>query len=225
MMGNKMYERATKMHKVTDILVKHYETSLEKYGATPRGMDWGDRSETLELRFNIMLQPIQPTKTLTLLDVGCGAGLLLDYIYKQGYTGINYAGIDASKKMVDAAIKKHPEGTFFCRDICDSNLDLPQYDYVVANGLFTVRSLSTIQDMDNFFEAAVNAMFKHCKRGIAFNIMSKYVDFEVDHLYYRLPGDIIEYCVKNLSRYVTIYHNYQLYEFFTFVYKKPLYSQ
>jgi len=209
------------MHHATKVLTAHYENTLQQYGPTPRGMDWEKNSEKLSLRFEMMLRIIRdPGKRVTLLDVGCGAGLLLDHIHQKNYNWIEYTGVDASVNMIDAAIKKHPDAIFRCLDICEIKSDLPKYDYVVSNGVFTVCDTIPKHKMDDFFITALNFMFKLCKQGISFNVMSKYVDFEVNHLYYRYPGDIIDYCVRNLTRYVTIIHDYNLYEFFTFLYRK-----
>ena len=62
-------------------------------------------------------------------------------------------------------------------------------------------------------------MFELATIGIGFNMMSNHVDYKDKHLYYASPQDILEYCLKNLSRKVSIHHDYDLYEFTTFVYK------
>ena len=53
-------------------------------------------------------------------------------------------------------------------------------------------------------------MFKACRKGIIFNSLSKYVDFEDKTLFYSYPDKIFKFCVKNLSRYVILKTDYQL---------------
>jgi hypothetical protein len=68
-------------------------------------------------------------------------------------------------------------------------------------------------------------MFQSCQKGIAFNAMSTYVDFQVDDLYYSNPLAVFDFCKKNLSRKVTLKHDYILregsipFEYVIYVYK------
>jgi cyclopropane fatty-acyl-phospholipid synthase-like methyltransferase len=53
-----------------------------------------------------------------LLDLGCGAGLLLDYLAATGNIDrVRYHGIDLSKAMTDLAMTRWPTHEFSCRDI------------------------------------------------------------------------------------------------------------
>ena len=49
----------------------------------------------------------------------------------------------------------------------------------------------------------IKKMFKNSRKGIVFNSLSKYVDFENDKLFYTYPDKILKYCfferVINLS--------------------------
>ena len=47
-------------------------------------------------------------------------------------------------------------------------------------------------------------MFKASKKGIIFNSLSKYVDYEEKSLFYSYPDKIFNFCVKNLSKYVVL---------------------
>jgi len=62
-------------------------------------------------------------------------------------------------------------------------------------------------------------MYSLCNIGMAFNVMSSHVNYRSDKVYYKDPGEVIAYCVKNLSRFVKVYHDYPLYEYFTCVYR------
>ena len=56
-------------------------------------------------------------------------------------------------------------------------------------------------------------MFKYSKKGIAFNFLTKYVDWEEDNLYYANPSYYFEFCKNKLSKKVSLVHDYDLYEF------------
>ena len=49
-------------------------------------------------------------------------------------------------------------------------------------------------------------------KGISFNLLTKYADYEADNLYYGDPLYFFDYCKRNLSKYVTLLHDYELYE-------------
>ena len=53
-------------------------------------------------------------------------------------------------------------------------------------------------------------MFKACRKGIIFNSLSKYVDFEDKSLFYSHPDKIFKFCVQNLSKYIILKTDYQL---------------
>lgn len=215
------------MSEVTKKLVTHYERCLAEHGSGARGMDW-ENEERLKIRFGALVRALgNSLENCSLLDVGCGSGLLLDYLIAEGLpfaeggqgTGIVYTGVDASERMIDAARANHPGADF---QTCDAarlaeQLGTGKYDLVVSNGLFTLKGQTSSEEMDRFFEVVLEQMYRCSRRGIAFNVMTKHVDFEAPHLYYRWPGDVLNHCVRHLSRRVSLHHDYPLYEFFTCV--------
>ena len=55
-------------------------------------------------------------------------------------------------------------------------------------------------------------MYDTANKGIAFNSLSKYVDYEDESLYYTYPDKTLKYCIENLSKYTILKTNYQLKE-------------
>lgn len=62
--------------------------------------------------------------------------------------------------------------------------------------------------MDHFLEALVRQMFALCKVGIAFNVMSSYVNFTAPNLYYRSPVEMLAWCMSEVSTKVMLDHAY-----------------
>ncbi|HHN63806.1 MAG TPA: class I SAM-dependent methyltransferase, partial [Nitrospirae bacterium] len=85
-------------------IVKHYEACFDKFGESPKGMDWPDEKDLIK-RFNIMLCVIRGLSgRVSLLDLGCGIGLLVDYLKDRGLLEkIQYLGIDISEKLIEVA--------------------------------------------------------------------------------------------------------------------------
>ena len=67
--------------------------------------------------------------------------------------------------------------------------------------------------------AAINGL---SKRGFAFNVLTKYShpEFQRPDLYYADPLFLFDYCKTKFSRFVTLLHDYPLYEFTLLVRKQ-----
>ena len=62
-------------------------------------------------------------------------------------------------------------------------------------------------------------VFEKARVGIAFNVMSKHVDWERDDLFH-LPFDVLAgFLRRELSRHYVFRANYGLYEYTTYVYR------
>ena len=62
----------------------------------------------------------------TVLDAGCGTGLVLDLLH---INPKNYEGIDFAEAAIDEAKKKYPEHNFICKDAREID---KQYDNIVS---------------------------------------------------------------------------------------------
>jgi len=59
-----------------------------------------------------------------------------------------------------------------------------------------------------------------CKKGIAFNFISPFVDYYQTEVYYSNLPKIINFINDKLSRFFVIKHNYALYEYTVYVYRE-----
>jgi hypothetical protein len=59
------------------------------------------------------------------------------------------------------------------------------------------------------------------RRGIAFNVMAKAVDWERDDLFHVPTDDLIAFLVNQLSRQFVLRNDYGLYDYTTYVYREP----
>ena len=202
-------------------IVSHYEACLEQYGDSHLGVDW-PRKGDVEKRYRVMLEVIRresPDQPITLLDFGCGASHLNEYILKEELKHIEYAGLDLSEKFVRLSRNKFPMNQFFCLDMLDEGAYLPKFDYIVLNGVFTEKRDLTFDEMFTYFKKIIGRVFEHATRGIAFNVMSKHVDWERDDLFH-VPFDTMAAFLKeSLTRNFVFRNDYGLYEYTTYVYR------
>ncbi len=205
-------------------IVQHYEACLEKFGDTFRGVDWPNALDAAT-RYKVMLELIKPMKEnredmpVTLLDFGCGAGHLLEYLQTEERSDIHYSGLDASPKFVELCRKKFPETQFHCVDILPTDLQLHQFDFVVMNGVFTEKRSLSFDEMFAYFCRVIRLVFPLARHGMAFNVMSKHVDWERDDLFH-LPFDTLARFLKaEISRNFQFRADYGLYEYTAYVYR------
>ena len=199
-------------------IVAHYESCLEQFGDTHLGVDW-PKADDVPKRYHVMLEVIKPgQERISLLDFGCGAAHLNEYIVEKGLKNIEYAGLDLSEKFVRLAQSKFPQNSFYCMDLLDDDSALPSFDYIVLNGVFTEKLELPFDEMLAYFKQLLTRVFAHAKIGIAFNVMSKHVDWERPELFH-LPFDTLaEFLKKELSRHFVFRNDYGLYEYTTYVY-------
>ncbi|GAB4249273.1 MAG: hypothetical protein Kow0079_01820 [Vicingaceae bacterium] len=203
-------------------IVKHYENCLSKHGDTHLGVDWPNEKDVYT-RFDIMLDLIRVNKDndkkVTLLDFGCGTAHLLDYINKKSISNLDYYGLDISKEFIDVAQKKYPEITFYCLDIFDDDAFIPNFDYIILNGVFTIKKELSFKEMWDYFSNSIKLIYSKCNKGMAFNVMSKQVDWEREDLFHVPFDKLSDFLCKNITRKFIFRNDYGLYEFTTYVLK------
>ena len=194
------------------------ESYFEREGDTPLGMGWPNIPDAVK-RFDVMLDVIKDTTNpVTLLDFGCGTGHLFQHLESRPDLNIQYHGIDLSPTFIETAKRKFPRSQFSQGDILKCPDILDNYDYAVINGVFTSKCQMKHDEMLNFVQQVLKLLFGRVKCGIAFNAMSKQVDWERDDLFHLPLDSIASFLCSELSRNFVIRNDYGLYEFTTFVY-------
>jgi len=205
-------------------LVDHYERCFEKFGATPKGVDWPNEHD-LNVRFQVMLDichhALKKTEPVSILDLGCGYGALYDFILKNDLANkIQYHGVDLSEKMIISAKNRHPSIQFEVRDILIDRLDPAQFDFVLMNGLLTERTTLSQHDMEEFSHTIIKEAYELSKNGIAYNVMSDHVDWKREDLFYVSFDRMADFLKQQCSKHYTFRSDYGLYEYIVYVYKQ-----
>ena len=70
----------------------------------------------------------------TILDVGCGEGLIGSYLRRQrgGSRGHRYVGVDRSWQALKAAARLNPEADFFCADLTSLGFRRESFELVLC---------------------------------------------------------------------------------------------
>jgi SAM-dependent methyltransferase len=206
-------------------IVGHYEDCLARHGDTHLGVDWPNAADA-RLRYQIMRDLMrchgeQPEVPVDLLDFGCGAGHFLEFLRQEKITGINYQGLDLSERFIALCRSKFPGTPFSCLDVLATDAKLPTVDYVVANGVFTVKKDLAFDEMMATLEAIVRKLWGAARRGLAFNVMSTYVDWQRDDLFHVPLDRLASFLTSEISRHLVVRMDYGLYEYTVYVYRQP----
>jgi len=200
-----------RFNKIPDGVRQYYSGKIETYGATPRGVDWNSL-ESQELRFEQLLKICDRTTAFSINDYGCGYGALVKYMTDRGYT-FQYRGFDISDQMIAKARELH-RGLEHCKFFTDESL-LTMADYTVASGIFNVKLQMSDEEWRNYVLYTLEKIAKLSERGFAFNVLTKYSDRHLmrPDLYYADPLFLFDYCKRHFPRFVSLLHDYPLYEF------------
>lgn len=205
-------------------IVKHYEECFRTYGDNNKGVDWPKEADA-QTRYKVMLDIarfdlFRSNEKYSLLDFGCGLGHLYQYILDR-YMDIEYAGLDASEVFVNKCREKFPQIKFMHCDLMNETFEdhVPKYDYIVMNGVFTEKLSLSYDEMLDYFQKLITKVYEKCNYGIAFNVMSKDVDWEREDLFH-LPLNVLSsFLTKNITCDFIIRNDYGLYEYTVYVYK------
>ena len=198
-------------------LAEHYDKCFKEHGDTHLGVDWPKLEDTFK-RYDVMLGLIKEETSISLLDFGCGTASLNQYIEFLKIKNIKYSGLDINDGFYNTSKLKFPNNHFYCLDIL-KNENIPNFDYIVCNGTFTEKRDLSQEEMMDFFTSVIKKLWNKCDKGIAFNLMSKHVDWERDDLFHVSLDELGWFLKNNLSRNFIIRNDYGLYEYTAYVYK------
>ena len=154
-------------------IVQSYTRSLSAnpdrpWAASHWGSERAQRARLLAIyRHLVDARPfVWPPKTV--LDVGCGDGILVDYVRQFGVA--SYEGWDCTPAMVEAARRREPKWTFVVQDFMyASDTKTGVYDYVIASGVFGERSWE-------YMLTAIDVLWALARRAVAFNFLTTWGD-------------------------------------------------
>lgn len=192
----------------------YFQDKLDRFGQTPRGLDWNS-SAAQDVRFAQLTRVIRPPAegdSFSLLDYGSGFGPYYAYLRDLGLA-VRYTGYDFVPDMVRQGRERYA-GEANCR-FTDRLEELEQVDYCVASGIFNIRLERSAEEWQAYVLDILAQMNRLSRLGMAFNMLTSYSDaaYMKEHLYYADPCFYFDFCKRNFSRSVALLHDYWLYDF------------
>lgn len=194
------------------LIQERYRDRLLQYGPSIKALASGTEARRM-IRFDILTE-IGIGEGSSILDVGCG---LVDYYAHLSKKGINvqYTGIDIVPELITSARTEYPNLDIHVRDLQKNPFPESSYDYVVCSQVFNFRLAEGRND--TLVRDMLRIMSRTARYGVAVDFLTSYVDFEQEHLYYYRPEELFSYA-KQLTRRVTLRHDYPLFEFCLYLY-------
>ncbi len=184
-------------------LREHYDTLARQHGYGPEAVQMSS-VESQEQRLRVLAEIVREPDA-SVLDFGCGTGHLCELLRRgQGFCG-RYTGYDLSGETLALARARHPGAHFEQRDIFRDGVG-GHFDYAIIGGVFNNR----IADNWGFITGALRTLFPHVRRGLAFNALSPYVDYQDPGLYHADPEAVFRFCKEELSPAVNLRHDYEV---------------
>jgi len=195
-----------------------YEGNLAEHGLTSKSVGWRDEASQ-RLRFERLASVIDTATPFTVNDWGCGYGAMFGYLDEVAGANLrSYTGYDISDEMLVAAKQRcDPSRSRF---LLGPEVTEPA-DYTLVSGTFNVKLEASDAEWDAYVKRHLELMFAKSTRGLAFNLLTSYVDWKVERLFYADPKDFFDFCKTRLSRYVTLSHDYGLFEWTLLVTRDP----
>ena len=192
-------------------LKNHFDERVVLYGAGVQSVDWKSRAAQYN-RFRELLKVADFSAPFSIIDYGCGDGELVRFLQTVN-ADFQYFGFDVSPQMVETARRE-----FAASKNClfSTRLeDFPAADYIVASGVFNLKFDASDEDWKEYIEATIAEMKALSYKGFAFNALTAYSDVELRRadLFYADPLYWFDFCKRNVSRFVSLLHDYPEYDF------------
>ena len=196
----------------TERISSYFEEKFAKHGYSPQGVDW-NREDSQRIRLEQVLKILPAQGELSLNDIGCGFGSLLDLVGED--RRIDYRGFDLSGSLIEAAKAKYGEHGHRCFAPVAGIGDVPVADYSVASGVLNMKLAAPLPEWEAHVMQSVEQMADCSRKGFAFNLLTSYSDVHLQRtdLYYADPCKYFDLCKRKFSRNVALLHDYGMFDF------------
>ena len=198
-------------------VVRAYERRLSRYGPTAQGVFW--KNAEWQLRRYVVLEDIfdevAQSGGITIHDFGCGYGSLFEYLADNPVMKRSrYIGTDMSQSMIEAARARHPDPrAHFVRGVAAREIA----DFTIVSGTYNMHMGADPDEWSEYIQASLKQLWRHTRRGLAFNMLSHDAAEQYDGLYYANPEDFLTFARDTLSRDAEIVVDPPLPDFTVFV--------
>lgn len=196
-------------------LTNLYNCRLAEHGLSASTVGWASRSDQ-NLRFEVLCRGLD-LNGRRVLDIGCGLGDFVPWAEAKYGPDFDYTGIDLSADLVTAARKRFPghRRQFVAGTLSDEE-EVGMFDIALLSGTLTFKTADNMSVMRNILSSA----WRCCTTAVCCNFMTAYADSRLEKNFHYSPEDIFAFA-RSLSRFVVLYHDYDLWEFTVQIWRHP----
>ncbi|HHH38296.1 MAG TPA: class I SAM-dependent methyltransferase [Sedimenticola sp.] len=192
-------------------IIDRHRDSLLRHGHHPHALYWSSRA-VQETRFRV-LSEIGIASGDSVLDVGCGFADLATWLERAG-TPVCYTGIDLSPDLIAEARRQHPGLALHTGELADGGFGPQAFDWVVLSGALN----EPLHDQGAYARRTILAMYRHCRRGTAFNLLDAR-RVRAHDLYSADPGETLAFC-RTVARRCRLVEGYLPDDFTLYLYRE-----
>lgn len=198
---------------------QYYGGLFEKHGATVEAVA-SAKQVYKDLRYEKLSNLFEGDDAFSVHDVGFGLGHYYEYLrVNKPNLSFTYSGSEVTPQFVAHCLRAHPGLEFYHRDLALQAYP-DRYDYIVFGGTFYHIAGCTIEQFEGFIFSILKNTFSMATKGIAFNLITDFVEYKAPDLYYGNVDRFTRFVNGSLSRYFRIDHAYPLYELTFCVYQE-----
>lgn len=198
-----------------EYIISFFNKNLDFFGDKPEAVRWTHEGQIMHYEAMLDIGDISGKR---ILDFGCGKGDFYGFL-RDNNINVHYTGLDINENLIKLAKEKYPNIDFRFFDLEKEELK-EDFDFVFLCGVFNLK----VSDLEEYIKSTLIRLFKHCKKGLAFNALSAHNPRKDFELFYLSPEDILSFAIKNLSPFVSLRHDRILYDFTLLVYKERNYK-
>lgn len=180
-----------------------YSKNVEKYGCIPAAIFWNSEKSQFN-RFEILIKLVkkfQANYKISIADVGCGYGSLLDFLIKNNYKDITYSGYDINPLLIKSCVKKYPNISFSINNFPSVNCDL-----AIMSGTYNLCVGNSVSLWEEYIIYNLKKCFNFCKKGMIFNLQYSKSSYIKNFIYYTNVKNMEKTLNKHFNR-VEIFYN------------------
>lgn len=199
----------------------YYKKLIEKYGIeSPKAVASGENAYKKE-RFSFLASELnKEEKKFSILEVGSGTGDFLQFLLNdQSLQEFEYTGLETVPEFLEISKKKFPGFNFLNLDISTQKIE-SSFDYVIFGGVFYHKFSFTDEQFFEFFKKLILNAASITNKTIIFNMVTQFVEYKKDDLYYTNLNDLVDFITNEVSRFFKIDHSTILYELTISIFKQ-----
>ena len=193
-------------------VMERYKKRIREHGVTFDSMKSGSDEKQL-IRHKVHASSLL-TSTPSILDIGCGLGEFYRYLTNNKIAG-NYNGYDIMEEYIEFCKENYANCNFEVRNVLENDID-GMYDNIVLSQVLNNKYHKS--DNMEVMQQMIATCFEHANVAVSIDMMSDYVDFRSEELFYYSPEKLFLFA-KSLTKRVILRHDYRPFEFCIQLYK------